>query len=99
MAKYFSFYLIPSYETSFNINIYYDEINPNNFGKYAYTNVTTQNVRSGPPGEQPVQITDVEVPDSATSIIIVAPYGTVSYPLVSTPPTVGTLFLTFDIID
>lgn len=99
MAKYFSFYLIPSYEALFNVNVYYNEINPNNFGKYAYTNVTTKNLVSGPPGEQPVQITDVEVPDSATSIIIQTPYGTVTYPLVSTPPVVGTLFLTFDTID
>lgn len=97
MAKYFSFY--PSYfvsGTDGKYSVYYDEINVNNYAKYAHTNFLLNNFVLGTPGEMPYNILNVEVPDSASSVIIVIDSKAKVFPLLSTPPTVGTLFLTFD---
>lgn len=97
MAKYFSFYVTTiSIVYSNTYSIYYNEVNESNYAKQAHTDRLLKNYVSGTPGELPYFILNVEVPDSATSLIIKAPNITHTFPLVSTPPTVGTLFLTFD---
>lgn len=95
MAKYFSFY-VTTFSYSNNIySVYYDEINESKYAKQAYTNLSVKNFVFDFIGELPCLMLTVEVPDSATSIIIKG-FETKTFPLVSTPPTVGTLFLTFD---
>lgn len=95
MAKYFSFYIAGfSISNDVGFSVYYDEVNPNKYAKMAYTNLLVKNY----PSAGLVGIMNVEVPDTATSVIIKGS-ETKTFPLVSTPPTVGTLFLTFDTID
>jgi hypothetical protein len=95
MAKYFSFY-VTTYSNTNNIySVYYDEINESNYAKQAYTNILVKNYIFDGLAELPCLMLTVEVPDSATSIIVKG-FETKTFPLVSTPPTVGTLFLTFD---
>lgn len=95
MAKYFSFYIAGfSISNGGQFSVYYDEINESKYAKMAYTNVLVKNYQTG----SLVGIMNVEVPDTATSVIIKGS-ETKTFPLVSTPPTVGTLFLTFDTID
>ena len=107
MAKYYSFTItalnspgyIPNPGAIRYLEVYYNEINPANFAKYAHINILTDPIDVGTPGAQGiVWYLDIELPDSATSIIFKNGIVTKTFPLVSTPPTVGTLFLTFDIL-
>jgi|694.fasta_scaffold43357_4 hypothetical protein len=100
MAKYFSFYVTSGVKNNFNpYSVYYDQVNENNYATRAYTDHLMKNYVLSLPGELPYFVMNVEVPDSATSVIVKSLYETQTFPLVSTPPTIGTLFLTFDIID
>jgi hypothetical protein len=99
MAKYFSFYVTTISLIDDSYSVYYDEVNESKYATNAYNGTPLKNFIAGTPGELPYFVMNVEVPDSATSVIVKSIYETQIFPLVSTPPTVGTLFLTFDIID
>lgn len=96
MAKYFSFYVTTLDLVTNTYSVYYDQVNENNYATSAYNSTLLKNYIASTPGELPYFVLNAEVPDSATSIIIKSFYETQTFPLVSTPPTVGTLFLTFD---
>ena len=99
MAKYFTLYnTFSSPGTAERYSVYYDQISENNYVKLAYTNDSIVKTFSlNLPGEIAYNPINVEVPDSASSIIVVRPLiGTQVFPLDSAPPTMSTLFLTFD---
>ena len=96
MAKYFSFYVTTLNLVDNSYSVYYDEVNESKYATSAYNGTLLKNFIAGTPGELPYFIMNVEVPDTATSVIIKSLYETQTFPLVSTPPAVGTLFLTFD---
>lgn len=100
MAKYFSFYVNTVNIVDSTYSVYYDEVNESKYAKSAYTDNLVKNYKTvGAPLILPYVVMNVEVPDSATSVIIKSVDETQTFPLVSTPPTVGTLFLTFDTVD
>lgn len=96
MAKYFTFYPIGYTNGENPYSVYYDQISENNYANLAYTNALLNNFKIQTPGEFPYNLVTAEVPDSASSVIVVGNLGPKVFPLVSTPPTAGTLFLTFD---
>lgn len=99
MAKYFSFYVTTYNYTNNFYSVYYDEVNESKYAKNAYTDNLIKNYRvAGPPVELPYFVMNVEVPDSATSVIVKSADETQTFSL-GPAPTVGTLFLTFDTID
>lgn len=100
MAKYFSFYTNTINIVDDTYSVYYDEVNESKYAKSAYTDNLVKNYQTKTaPSILPYVVMNVEVPDSATSVIIKSAGETQTFPLVSTPPTVGTLFLTFDTVD
>ena len=96
MAKYFSFYVTTLNNVNNTYSVYYDEVNESKYATSAYNSTLLKNYVAGTPGELVYYIMNVEVPDTATSVIVKSLYETQTFPLVSTPPAVGTLFLTFD---
>ena len=100
MAKYFTFN--PTIMTAgvdgngYYYSVYYDEVNPANLAKFAYQSSLVESVGIGVPSPLGSSYTTVEVPDTATSIIVQNGVSSQTFSLLSSPPTVGTLFITFD---